>query len=62
MLGRVFIWWVFFGCYQIVISMVGSKRELSHIDGPGSNSHSLVEHHYDVNMVWHLLREKPRQD
>ena len=42
--------------------MVGSKRELSHVDGLDLNPHGLVEHHYEVYMVWHLLREKPRQE
>ena len=45
-----------------MISMVGSKWELSHVDGLGSNPRGLVKHHYEVYMVWFLLREKPRQE
>ena len=45
-----------------MISMVGSKWELSHVVGPRLNPRGLVEHHYEVYIVWHLLREKPRQE
>ena len=31
-----------------MVSVVGSKQELSHVDGPGSNPRGLVEHHYEV--------------
>ena len=45
-----------------MISMIGRKKKLFHVDGPSSNPRGLVEHHYEVYMVWHLLREKPRQE
>ena len=45
-----------------MISMVGSTWELSHVGGSGLNPRGFLEHHYEVYMVWHLLRKKPRQE
>ena len=47
---------------QVMISIIGCKWELFVIDSTGLNPYNLLEHHGEVCIVWHLLREKPRQE
>ena len=46
--------------FKLLFQWLDISENLSYIGGLSLNSYDLVEHHYEVYMVWYSLHKKSR--